>query len=150
MASNSRSFAGRIASMTSNSTRMESWDDGDFDDRSDGLLFKNSTIHSLSSRMSVRSEAESQDDWQFLITPNDEAKNTSAITTAAKQAGIPIPTSVPASALLGGSIKRLGKKKSSKKIEVDEDWGNDLVLPCDGRPEAQGAEDTHARGGAGR
>jgi hypothetical protein len=129
MAHNSRSFAGRIASITSNSTRMESWDDGDFDDASDGLLFKNSTIHSLSSRMSVRSEAESQDDWQFLITPNDDATNTSAITSAAKKAGIPIPTSVPSSALLGGSIKRLGKKKSSRKMEVDDDWGNDLVLP---------------------
>ncbi|KAL1795489.1 hypothetical protein ACET3X_005713 [Alternaria dauci] len=129
MAANNRSFAARIASITSQATQMETWDDGDFDDRSDGLLFKNSTVHSLSSRMSVRSETESQDDWQFLITPDDQATNTSAIKTAAKQAGIPIPTSVPASALLGGSIKRLGKKKSTKKIEVDEDWGNDLELP---------------------
>ncbi|CAN9128247.1 unnamed protein product [Alternaria alternata] len=129
MAANNRSFAARIASITSQSTQMETWDDGDFDDRSDGLLFKNSTVHSLSSRMSVRSETESQDDWQFLITPDDQATNTSAIKTAAKQAGIPIPTSVPSSALLGGSIKRLGKKKSTKKIEVDDDWGNDLELP---------------------
>ncbi|KAA8619959.1 hypothetical protein TUN199_09152 [Pyrenophora tritici-repentis] len=130
MAAPNRSFAARIASLTSNSSRMESWDDGDFDDRSDGLLFKNSTVHSLSSRMSVRSESESQDDWQFLITPDDRATNTSAITTAAKQAGIPIPTSVPPSALLGGSIKRLGKKRSSKKMAVDDDWGNDLELPA--------------------
>ncbi|RMZ67169.1 cytokinesis regulator [Pyrenophora seminiperda CCB06] len=130
MAANNRSFAARIASLTSNSSRMESWDDGDFDDRSDGLLFKNSTVHSLSSRMSVRSESESQDDWQFLITPDDRATNTSAITTAAKQAGIPIPTSVPPSALLGGAIKRLGKKHSSKKMAVDDDWGNDLELPA--------------------
>ncbi|CAN9381270.1 unnamed protein product [Alternaria alternata] len=129
MAANNRSFATRIASITSQTTQMETWDDGDFDDRSDGLLFKNSTVHSLSSRMSVRSETESQDDWQFLITPDDQATNTSAIKTAAKQAGIPIPTSVPSSALLGGSIKRLGKKKSTKKIEVDDDWGNDLELP---------------------
>jgi hypothetical protein len=129
MAANNRSFAARIASITSQSTQMETWDDGDFDDRSDGLLFKNSTVHSLSSRMSVRSETESQDDWQFLITPDDQATNTSAIKTAAKQAGIPIPTSVPSSALLGGSIKRLGKKNSTKKIEVDDDWGNDLELP---------------------
>ncbi|KAF1835203.1 hypothetical protein BDW02DRAFT_638747 [Decorospora gaudefroyi] len=129
MAANNRSFAARIASLGSNTSKMESWDDGDFDDRSDGLLFKNATMHSLSSRMSVRSEAESQDDWQFLITPNDEPSNVSAITTAAKQAGIPIPTSVPSSALLGGSIKRLGKKKSNRKMDVDEDWGNDLELP---------------------
>ncbi|CAE7194573.1 hypothetical protein CFE70_007418 [Pyrenophora teres f. teres 0-1] len=130
MAAPNRSFAARIASLNSNSSRMESWDDGDFDDRSDGLLFKNSTVHSLSSRMSVRSESESQDDWQFLITPDDRATNTSAITTAAKQAGIPIPTSVPPSALLGGSIKRLGKKPSSRKMVVDDDWGNDLELPA--------------------
>jgi hypothetical protein len=133
MAANNRSFAARIASITSQSTQMETWDDGDFDDRSDGLLFKNSTVHSLSSRMSVRSETESQDDWQFLITPDDQATNTSAIKTAAKQAGIPIPTSVPSSALLGGSIKRLGKKKSTKKIDVDDDWGNDLELPSNAK-----------------
>ncbi|CBX90587.1 hypothetical protein IAQ61_002081 [Plenodomus lingam] len=133
MAAHNRSFAARIASMgsmTSNNTRMESWDDGDFDDQSDDFLFKN-TAQSQSSRMSLsaRSEAESNDDWQILITPNDESSTTQAITSAAKQAGIPIPTSVPSSALLGGSIKRLGKKKSSKKIDVDEDWGNDLELP---------------------
>ncbi|KAF2855351.1 hypothetical protein T440DRAFT_495884 [Plenodomus tracheiphilus IPT5] len=133
MAAPHRSFAARIASMgsvTSNNTRMESWDDGDFDDQSDDFLFKN-PAQSQSSRMSMsaRSEAESNDDWQFLLTPNDESATTQAITSAAKQAGIPIPTSVPSSALLGGSIKRLGKKKSTKKIEVDEDWGNDLELP---------------------
>lgn len=129
-AHNNRSFAARIASISSNTSRMESWDDGDFDDTSDGLLFK-SAVPSLSSRMSVRSEAESNDDWQFLIPPNDELSTTKAITTAAKQAGIPIPTSVPPSALLGGSIKRLGKKQSNKKLDVDDDWGNDLVLPTD-------------------
>ncbi|KAF1945293.1 hypothetical protein EJ02DRAFT_451598 [Clathrospora elynae] len=128
-ATNGRSFAARMASVTSNNTQMESWDDGDFDDRSDGLLFKHSTTHSLSSRMSTRSEAESNDDWQFLITPNDTLSHASAITSAAKQAGIPIPASVPSSALLGGSIKRLGKKKSSRQIAVDDDWGNDLELP---------------------
>lgn len=126
MAAHNRSFAARIASITSNTTRLESWDDGDFDDNSDGLLFKNSTVQSLSSRMSVRSEAESNDDWQFLITPNDEPSTTKAITSAAQQAGIPIPKSVPASALLGGSIKRLGKKSSNRKIEVNEDWANDF------------------------
>lgn len=131
MAANNRSFAARIASISSNSSRLESWDDGDFDDRSDGLLFKNSTVHSLSSRMSVRSESESQDDWQFLISPDDQATNASAITSAAKQAGIPIPANVPSSALLGGSIKRLGKRKSTKKMSVDDDWGNDLELPAD-------------------
>ncbi|KAI8943849.1 hypothetical protein NX059_001821 [Plenodomus lindquistii] len=135
MAAPNRSFAARIASMGSitsanMNTRLESWDDGDFDDQSDDFLFKN-PAHSHSSRMSMsaRSEAESNDDWQILITPNDESSTTHAITAAAKQAGIPIPTSVPSSALLGGSIKRLGKKKSATKVAVDDDWGNDLELP---------------------
>lgn len=129
-----RSFAARmrLTSITSNTTnQMESWDDGDFES-SDGLLFKNSTIHSLSSRMSVRSESNTgDDDWQVLITPNDEPSTAKAIASAAKQAGIPIPTSVPSSALLAGSIKRLGKKKSTRKIDLDDDWGNDLELPGD-------------------
>lgn len=128
MAAPTRSFAGRMASMASNTSKFESWDDGDFDD-SDGLLFKNPIVNTLSSRMSVRSESNTgDDDWQFLLTPNDESSTTKAISSA-KQAGIPIPTSVPSSALLGGTIKRLGKKKSTRKIEVDDDWGNDLELP---------------------
>lgn len=123
------SFAARMASITSNTpSKVESWDDDDFE-AGEGLLFKNSTLHSLSSRMSVRSESQTGDeDWQVLITPNDDPSTTRAIASAAKQAGIPIPTSVPSSALMG-SIKRLGTKKSSRKITVDEDWGNDLELP---------------------
>ncbi|KAH7411746.1 hypothetical protein DE146DRAFT_253138 [Phaeosphaeria sp. MPI-PUGE-AT-0046c] len=131
MAAPNRSFASRMASMASNASstsKFESWDDGDFED-SDGLLFKNSAIQTLSSRMSVRSESNTgDDDWQVLLTPNDNNSTTRAINSA-KQAGIPIPTSVPSSALLGGTIKRLGKKKSARKMEVDDDWGNDLELP---------------------
>jgi len=131
MAAPPRSFAQRMASMASNASstsRFESWDDGDFED-SDGLLFKNAAIQSLSSRMSVRSESNTgDDDWQVLLAPNDDASTTRAIHSAS-QAGIPIPTSVPSSALLGGTIKRLGKKKSARSIAVDDDWGNDLELP---------------------
>lgn len=133
MAAPQRSFAGRIASMTSNSSRLESWDDGDFDDASDGLLFKHHTaLGSLSSRRSVRSDAESADDWQFLLPPNDEPATTHAIATAAAaHAGIPLPHNVPPSALLGGSIRRLGKKQPPAKTAVlDDDWGNDLELPA--------------------
>ncbi|KAF2033554.1 hypothetical protein EK21DRAFT_98241 [Setomelanomma holmii] len=126
-----RSFAQRMASMASNASntsKFESWDDGDFED-SDGLLFKNSAIQTLSSRMSVRSESNTgDDDWQVLLKPNDDSSTNRAINSA-MQAGIPIPKSVPSSALLGGTIKRLGKKKSTRKIEVDDDWGNDLELP---------------------
>ncbi|KAH7371945.1 hypothetical protein BKA66DRAFT_551353 [Pyrenochaeta sp. MPI-SDFR-AT-0127] len=127
-----RSFAQRmrLTSITSNTTnQMESWDDGDFE--SDGLLFKSNAVHSLSSRMSVRSESVTEDDWQVLITPSDEPSTAKAIASAAKQAGIPIPLNAPSSALLSGSIKRLGKKTSRRKIDLDEDWGNDLELPGD-------------------
>ncbi|KAH8716822.1 hypothetical protein GQ44DRAFT_775775 [Phaeosphaeriaceae sp. PMI808] len=131
MAAPNRSFAQRMASMASNNShasKFESWDDGDFEDN-DGLLFKNSAIQTLSSRMSVRSESNTgDDDWQVLLTPNDDFSTNRAIRSA-KQAGIPIPTSVPSSALLGGTIKRLGKKKSTRKIHVDDDWANDLELP---------------------
>ncbi|XPS67867.1 hypothetical protein M3J09_000161 [Ascochyta lentis] len=128
MAAPNRSFAGRIASMNSMVSGIENWDDADFED-GDGLLFKNSTVHSLSSRLSVRSESNTgDDDWQVLLTPDDDLSTHKAIFSA-KQAGIPIPTSVPASALLGGSIKRLGKPRTSKKMDLDDDWGNDLELP---------------------
>jgi hypothetical protein len=128
MAAPNRSFAGRIASLSSMASAMETWDDGDFED-SDSLLFKNSTVHSLSSRLSVRSDSNAGDeDWQVLLTSDDELSTNKAIISA-KQAGIPIPTSVPSSALLGGSIKRLGRSKPSPKIELDDDWGNDLELP---------------------
>ena len=121
------SFAQRIASMASTAA-MENWDDdGDF--QGDIFAHSMSTTLSMSSRQSVRSESNTgDDDWQVLLAPNDELSTRHAITSA-KQAGIPIPTSVPSSALLGGSIKRLGKKKSNRKIDVDDDWGNDLELP---------------------
>ncbi|KAJ4340353.1 hypothetical protein N0V87_002645 [Didymella glomerata] len=128
MAAPNRSFAGRIASINSMVSGIENWDDADFEE-GDGLLFKNSTVHSLSSRLSVRSESNTGDeDWQVLLAPEDDFSTNKAIFSA-KQAGIPIPTSVPASALMGGSIKRLGKPKNHKKIELDDDWGNDLELP---------------------
>lgn len=57
----------------------------------------------------------------MLLAPDDDLSTNQAIFSA-KQAGIPIPTSVPASALMGGSIKRLGRAKNSKKIELDDDW----------------------------
>ena len=65
----------------------------------------------------------------MLVTPNDHASTLKAISSA-KQAGIPIPSNVPQSALLGGTIKRLGKKNSRQRIE--DDWGHDLELPTSG------------------
>ncbi|KAF2016490.1 hypothetical protein BU24DRAFT_462638 [Aaosphaeria arxii CBS 175.79] len=128
MSTTKGSFAQRMASMAST---IENWDD-DVDFQGDLFAHSIGTVPSLSSRVSVRSESNTgDDDWQVLITPNDELSTRNAISSA-KQAGIPIPTSVPSSALLGGSIKRLGKKKSNRKIAVDDDWGNDLELPSIG------------------
>ncbi|KAI5368214.1 putative GTPase activating protein complex, subunit Bfa1/Byr4 [Septoria linicola] len=108
---------------------VESWDlDDDF--QGDFQAFGNTSIGtgplSMSSRMSTRSESLAGDeDWNVVITPNDEQSTTQAIQSA-KQAGIPLPENVPTSALLGGTIKRLGKKKSKQKI--DHDWDNDLEM----------------------
>lgn len=104
--------------------RVESWDeDGDLQ----GDLFGQSvsTQHtSLSSRQSVHSESNAgDDDWNLQVAPNDESSKKNAITSAT-QLGIPIPANVPASALLGGAIRRLGKKKSRPR--VDDDWAAEL------------------------
>lgn len=88
------------------------------------------TAHtSISSRLSVHSEsiAGGDDDWNLVIDAADESK---AIQSA-KQAGIPLPGNVPTSALLGGTIKRLGKKKSRQRL--NEDWENDIDM-SDGAP----------------
>ncbi|KAF2274270.1 uncharacterized protein EI97DRAFT_468970 [Westerdykella ornata] len=129
-ASKKGSFAQRMASAASSA--IENWDDdADFQGDLRGDIFANSTstVKSMSSRLSIRSESNAgDDDWQMLLAPNDALSTMHAISSA-KQAGIPIPTSVPPSALLGGSIKRLGTKKSNRKIVVDDDWGQDLELP---------------------
>lgn len=112
---------------------VESWDD---DQDFEGGLALNSSFSStqptsLSSRQSLRSESNAADeDWQVLITPNDESSLSHAISSA-KQVGIPIPQNVPPSALLGGTIKRLGKLKSKSKPNVADDWGDDFDMAGD-------------------
>lgn len=83
---------------------------------------------SISSRRSARSDLDSNagdEDWQVLLQDNDDAATEEAIASA-KSAGIPIPPNVPKSALLGGTIKRLGRRKT-KKAAID-DWSEDLDL----------------------
>ncbi|OQN99932.1 hypothetical protein B0A48_14137 [Cryoendolithus antarcticus] len=81
----------------------------------------------LSSRLSVRSESVvGDDDWNVVLQPNDEASTSNAIHSA-KQAGIPLPVNIPSSALLGGTIRRLGKQSSRPKLS-DMDWDNDMDL----------------------
>lgn len=108
---------------------IESWDDdGDFqgDFQAFAAASTGTAAASMSSRLSVRSESVAGDeDWNVVIQPNDD-KSTSDAIQSAKHAGIPLPTNVPTSALLGGTIKRLGKKQSKQKIE--DDWDNDLEM----------------------
>ena len=119
---------------------VECWDDDDDLQGIDDLNFRNvssitvaSTSHhrdSTSSRMSTRSDRESaggeDEDWQVLLPADDEKVTADAINSA-KTAGIPIPTNVPSSALLGGTIKRLGGRKLKKVI--GDDWTEDIELP---------------------
>ncbi|CAD6580366.1 MAG: hypothetical protein ASARMPRED_000196 [Alectoria sarmentosa] len=122
---------------------MECWDDDDDLQGIDELQFRNvssTTVgstqashfrDSTSSRMSTRSDREStgggDEDWQVLLPTMDEKSTTEAI-NAAKTAGIPIPNNVPSSALLGGTIKRLGGRRL-KKVLGGDDWGEDIEMP---------------------
>ena len=119
---------------------IENWDDDDDLQGLDDLQFRNvssttvgSQPHhrdSISSRMSVRSDRESvgggDEDWQVLL-PTDDDKSTADAISSAKSAGIPIPQNVPTSALLGGTIKRLGGKRMKKVL--GDDWGEDIEMP---------------------
>ncbi|MCJ1433860.1 hypothetical protein MMC27_003225 [Xylographa pallens] len=117
----------------------ESWDDDvDLQDF-DVLQFRNvssttvatsfsSTHHrdSISSRTSVKSDMDGDEPVEMQIATGDDAAMSNAIASA-KRAGIPIPSNVPSSALLAGTIKRLGGRQVKKALR--EDWGEDLELP---------------------
>ncbi|EED15070.1 cytokinesis regulator (Byr4), putative [Talaromyces stipitatus ATCC 10500] len=123
---------------------IESWDDdGDlqcFDDAQfhaistttsvTGSMLRSGHRDSISSRLSIRSDVESNagdEDWQLLLRDNDETAIEEAIASA-RSAGIPIPDNVPKSALLSGSIKKL-QSKQNKKSSID-DWSEDLEFPA--------------------
>ncbi|MCJ1259598.1 hypothetical protein MMC24_007437 [Lignoscripta atroalba] len=124
---------------------IECWDDDEDLQGIDDLQFRNvssTTVatnssaqashhrDSISSRLSTRSDMDSNgggdEDWQVLL-PNDDETSTSNAIASAKNAGIPIPANVPTSALLGGTIKRLGGRKLQKVL--GDDWGEDLEMP---------------------
>jgi hypothetical protein len=118
---------------------IENWDDGDFMVDGDDITMRSSASttsnapsrrrDSTSSHMSIRSEIESwagEEEKQVHI-PGDDEKSTLDAISAAKNAGIPLPQNIPSSALVGGTIKRLGGRKMRKILQ--EDWENDLELP---------------------
>jgi hypothetical protein len=121
---------------------IENWDDDDLDIGGDDFTFRSASLvttassshprDSISSRLSGRSFDSNQgdDDRQVHVPGDDERSTLDAIATAAR-AGIPIPHNVPSSALMGGTIKRLGGRMLKKVIQDDWDDG-DLELPNEG------------------
>ncbi|RYC63634.1 hypothetical protein CHU98_g2578 [Xylaria longipes] len=121
---------------------VENWDDDDFmiGDDEDLTFGSRSTItaHNATSsrrrdsRSSFRSDRESlPGDERQVHLPGDDEKSTLDAIAAATHAGIPIPVNVPPSALVGGTIKRLGGRKIKKIFQ--EDWGDELELPAPGQ-----------------
>lgn len=129
---------------------IENWDDDDFFvDDGDDLTFRSSAVgnnqppsrrDSISSHRSMRSELESlpEEDRQVHVPDDDEISTMNAISAAANM-GIPLPKNVPSSALVGGTIKRLGGRKIKRAIE--DDWDADLELPEPGKPLAMKPRD---------
>ncbi|KAK4997770.1 hypothetical protein LTR66_002861, partial [Elasticomyces elasticus] len=126
-----------------------------------------SLAHSISSRLSLHSESQSklvaggsglstysesnfgdkdtEDDWQICLASSDEKalgpERNEALAEALRKAqekGIPLPANISADALLGGTIKKLGVKKSRQKILKIEstDWDDDLDLESGNLPSA--------------
>ncbi|KAI1341905.1 hypothetical protein F5Y15DRAFT_351135 [Xylariaceae sp. FL0016] len=119
---------------------VEDWDDDDFMiDNDDDLTFRSQSTHNQSqpnrreSTSSFRSDRESLPggDERHVHLPGDDEQSTLNAIATATHAGIPIPTNVPPSALMGGTIKRLGGRKMKKIFQ--EDWGEDLELPTSGQ-----------------
>jgi hypothetical protein len=121
---------------------IECWDDDDLDIGGDDFTFRSASLattsasqhrDSVSSRMSVRSDFDSNhgDEEKQVHLPGDDENSTIDAIATATRAGIPIPQNVPSSALMGGTIKRLGGRKIKKFIQDDWDDG-DLELPGDG------------------
>lgn len=122
---------------------IENWDDDDFFvDDGDDLTFRSSSTSnnplgqrrdSISSHKSMRSELESlQGEERQVHVPGDDENSTMNAVAAAAGMGIPLPKNVPSSALLGGTIKRLGGRKIKQTIE--DDWDADLEFPEAGTP----------------
>lgn len=122
---------------------VENWDDDDFFvDDGDDLTFRSSSTSnnppaqrrdSMSSHRSMRSELESlQGEERQVHVPGDDESSTMDAIAAAAGMGIPLPKNVPSSALMGGTIKRLGGRKIKQAIE--DDWDTDLELPESGKP----------------
>ncbi|THC94375.1 hypothetical protein EYZ11_006136 [Aspergillus tanneri] len=85
---------------------------------------------SISSRRSARSDIDStgggDEDWQVQLLDDEESVNEEALASA-KIAGIPLPKSIPRSALVGGIIRRLGPRRT--RDDFVDDWSDDVEFP---------------------
>ncbi|KAF3918811.1 hypothetical protein ABW20_dc0100125 [Dactylellina cionopaga] len=119
------------------SVAIESWDDDDdFTNVGDLHMSKPSSRFSdrgsTPSRLSVASD--SLHDLAFMDELEKELVLPHPATTispqdairSANKAGIPLPNDVPASALTGGSIRKIGGLASKRVVKVD--WGEDLEI----------------------
>ncbi|MCJ1323368.1 hypothetical protein MMC10_000028 [Thelotrema lepadinum] len=125
--------------------QIECWDDDDDIGGFENLQLRNASTattataassrtphhrESTSSRVSARSDLEEEGDWQLLLPDDTEAATKTAVENAKKK-GIPLPANVPSSALLGGTIRKLGGRKISKAM-IRDDWGEDIEMPAPG------------------
>ena len=122
---------------------IENWDDdNDLDIGGDDFTFRSASAatttashhrDSVTSRLSGMSDFDSNhgDEEKQVNIPGDDERSTFDAIATATRAGIPIPHNVPSSALMGGTIKRLGGRKIQKFIQDDWDDG-DLELPGEG------------------
>lgn len=116
---------------------VENWDDDDLDIAGDDFTFRSASAattatfastrrESVSSRLSIRSDF--NEERQVHLPDDDDERVTNDAIATAKRAGIPLPENIPSSALLGGTIKRLGRRDVRKIISDDWDDG-DLEVP---------------------
>ncbi|XDG02911.1 hypothetical protein ABKA04_002526 [Annulohypoxylon sp. FPYF3050] len=134
-----RAVVAKIRELEGQAAKVEDWgDDEDFLIDGDDLTFRsNSTStnrhpHHRDSHSSFRSDRESLpgNEERHVHLPGDDEKSTLDAIAAVAHAGIPIPTNVPPTALMGGTIKRLGGRKVKKIFQ--EDYADDLEFPLTG------------------
>jgi hypothetical protein len=125
---------------------IENWDDDDLDIGGDDFAFPSRATsiattgglshhrESISSRLSIRSDFDSNhgDEERHVQVPGHDERSRNDAIAAATRAGIPLPQNVPTSALMGGTIKRLGGRKVKRIIQQD-DWDDELELPGPGQ-----------------
>ncbi|KAK6528671.1 hypothetical protein TWF694_003917 [Orbilia ellipsospora] len=116
---------------------IESWDDDDdFQDVGDLQMSNHSSRFSdrgsTPSRLSVASD--SLHDFVFMEDPEKELVLPHPVSVispedairSANRAGIPLPKDIPASALTGGSIRKIGGIGTKRVVKVD--WREDLEI----------------------